>query len=178
MHWRDAGAATASSAHGPMHTSRPRRGHRAARSGRRMRGVLGNRRSVAASADLPPMWPGGLLRRLAEPSRHSACRKPWAPDHPLARARRGLVLVLHRRPRAEHPRSPRDHAHPAQPASRLMTDSSAEPRAATGRRRVKVAGARDALRAGIHGRDRSRRLATGRSRGPNPEPASSTARCG
>ena len=54
---------------------------------------LADRRRLAAPADLPRLRPRRLLRRLAQQARDRA-RLARAPDHPLAGAGRGLVLVL------------------------------------------------------------------------------------
>ena len=50
---------------GQLHPPRPDRGDRAARVGRRLRGVPEERRPLAPSADLPRVREGGLLRQLA-----------------------------------------------------------------------------------------------------------------
>ena len=67
--------------------------------------------AVAAPAHLPGVRPRRLLRQLAEPARERARRASGAPDHPLARAGRGLVVVLRRRGGDAHPGGPgRDRA--------------------------------------------------------------------
>ena len=55
------------------------------------------------------------------PNRHATAhaRRDEPPDHPLARAGRGLVLVLRRRGRHAHPGRARDDAHPAVAAARV-----------------------------------------------------------
>src|SRR4051794_13133115 len=58
-----------------------------------------------------------LLRRLAEPARERARRRHRSSDHPLARAGRDMVLVLHRRRRPGHPRGAWRDPDPAQPAA-------------------------------------------------------------
>ena len=55
-----------------------------------------------------------------EPPRDRAPPRDVAPDHPLARARRGLVLVLRRRGRVRPRRRSRHDAHPAL-AARVLT---------------------------------------------------------
>ena len=63
------------------------------------------------------------------PNRHATAHAPrdGPPDHPLARARRGLVLVLRRRGRDADPGRPRPDAHTAVSAPRVST----EPRSGT-----------------------------------------------
>ena len=55
---------------------------------------LADGRPVAAPADLPRVRQGRMLRRLAQPPRHRSRARQRPPDHPLARAGRGVVLVL------------------------------------------------------------------------------------
>ena len=86
---------------------------------RRLRGLPRHRRQVAASADLPGVRKSRLLRRLAQPSRHGAREGERAPDHPLARARRSVVVVLYRRTDDEHPRGARRDSDPAVTAGRV-----------------------------------------------------------
>src|SRR3954454_4555194 len=65
------------------------------------------------------MWACWLLRLVAESPRNAACSRVVAPDHPLARARRRVVVVLRRRDRLRaRGRHGRD-AHPAFAPRRL-----------------------------------------------------------
>src|SRR5436190_23379063 len=74
---------------------------------------------MAAPADLPNLRSCRLLRRLTQPPRDGALPRHRAPDHPLARVRRGLELVLPRRRRI-YPRPPSWHgAHPSLAAPEL-----------------------------------------------------------
>ena len=87
--------------------------HELPRVRRRLRGLPARRHQVAAPPDLPHLRPRRLLRRLARAPRHRALPLDVAPDHPLARARRGMELVLHRRGRLHHRRRSRHDADPA-----------------------------------------------------------------
>src|SRR5207237_404166 len=62
-----------------------------------LRGVPEDGRHVAASAPVPRLRPRRLLRRLEEQARDQALPLDEAPDHHVARAGRGLELVLRRR---------------------------------------------------------------------------------
>ena len=66
---------------------------------RRLLRVPTHRRLVGAPPRVHDVRRGRLLRQLAEQARDGALPRDRAPDHPLARARRGLVLVLRRRGR-------------------------------------------------------------------------------
>ncbi len=65
--------------------------------GRRLRGLPAHRRQVAAPPDLPDVWTRRLLRRLTQSACVGARPRHVASDHPFARTRRGLELVLRRR---------------------------------------------------------------------------------
>jgi signal transduction histidine kinase len=80
--------------HAHLHPPRARPGPGAPRRRRGLRGLPGLRRPMAAPADLPGMRPRRLLRRLAQPARDRPRAGLRPPDHPLARAGRGLVVVL------------------------------------------------------------------------------------
>src|SRR5580765_4207509 len=54
---------------------------------------------MGASAHVHVVWPHRLLRQLAEPARHRPLPDRAPPDHPVLRARRGVVVVLPRRGR-------------------------------------------------------------------------------
>ena len=59
--------------------------------------MSGHRVTVGAPSTMPAMRSRGLLRQLAEPSRHRAFPRDTTPHRPVLRAGRGLVLVLRRR---------------------------------------------------------------------------------
>src|SRR6185295_4074172 len=75
-----------------LHASRRGEDRSAADPG--LRGMPEDGRSLAALAPLPHLRPRRLLRRLEEQARHEALPRDPAPDHHLARAGRGLELVL------------------------------------------------------------------------------------
>ncbi|CAA9477227.1 MAG: hypothetical protein AVDCRST_MAG30-546, partial [uncultured Solirubrobacteraceae bacterium] len=82
----------------PMHPSRPDP-RRPSGARRGVRGVPEDRRLVDAPARVPDLREDRLLRRLAQPPRDRPRARDGASDHPLRRARRGLVLLLSRRAR-------------------------------------------------------------------------------
>src|SRR5438477_1725921 len=82
--------------HAPGRDSVPR----GSRGDRRLRGVPEDRRLVGAPAHVSGLREDRLLRQLAEQARDGALPRDLASDHPLGRARRGLVVVLRRRDRA------------------------------------------------------------------------------
>ena len=79
-----------------LHPPGHRRADRAARVRRRLRGLPARGRRLDAPAHLPAVRPRRLLRRLPQPARDRPRRRHRAPDHPLAGAGRGVVLVLRR----------------------------------------------------------------------------------
>src|SRR6266581_902149 len=109
---------------GRLRTPRPREANRAARSGRGLRGVPEDGRSLASLADLPRMRPGRLLRQLPEPARLEARRAGRASADPIPGARRGLVVLLCGRCRHGAPAGPGRNANPALAAGRLTRFSS------------------------------------------------------
>ena len=121
---------------------------------------LKTRRSLAASADLPELRSRRLLRQLAEPSRLRPRGGERARSDPLARAGRGLVLVLRGPDRdARSPPSPARRAsrRPRSGAERWRRDSSPAASAATAagcRTTRRPDPARPVPRAGVPGPDR------------------------
>ena len=85
-----------------MHPPGPDRDHRAAGGGRRLCGLPGRGQRLAAPAPVPLVRLRRLLRRLAEQARERARGRPTT-RYPLARAGRGLVLVLRGRDRDADP---------------------------------------------------------------------------
>src|SRR5215218_500015 len=92
-----------------------------------MRGVLEDRRPLAAPADLPRLRQGRLLRQLAEPACDGTRQRQRTPPGPLPSARRGLVVVLRRRDRSRDPGGPGRDPHPGVTAGRLMTTTISWP---------------------------------------------------
>ena len=102
-----------------LHPPRPRPRHRAARVRRRLRGLPGRRAAsgcTCASAWSAATSAAATTRPTATRPRTHGASEP--PDHPLARAGRGLVVVLRRRGRDADPRGAR--ARPRIPPSPLL----------------------------------------------------------
>jgi monovalent cation:H+ antiporter-2, CPA2 family len=92
----------------------------AERAVRRLRGLPRARRRVGAPARLPGVRVRRLLRRLQEPPRHRALPRRGPPGDRVARARRGLALLLRGRGARRRRRGAAARAPPAglSPASR------------------------------------------------------------
>src|SRR5258707_8806910 len=95
-----------------------------------------DRGPVAAPAALHRVRAHRLLRQFAGEARDGTLPHELAPDHPVVRARRGLVLLLSRRPRI------RDRAPRTEPVTPLTGPVAAvsPPPCSTGPARPEAAG--------------------------------------